>query len=151
MSSWVQIQRQQFVLISDPKRRQRSETCGCSHLQHFIVSSAMATVVLVRYISIWKLFTVDSAALLHNFLLFVEISDKHDLFLEMSDLSCTPTVPPPEMVRRWLLQIRATTLWIRDNKRYCCFECPFGWAERLTRRCQKDLDTVFKAGSIQLQ
>lgn len=55
----------------------------------------MATVVLVRYISIWKLFTVDSAALLHNFLLFVEISDKHDLFLEMSDLSCTPTVPPP--------------------------------------------------------
>lgn len=59
--------------------------------------------------------------------------------------------PPPEMVRRWLLQIRATTLWIRDNKRYCCFECPFGWAEGLTRRCQKDLDTVFKAGSILLQ
>lgn len=55
----------------------------------------MATVGLVPCltISICKLFTIDSAAQLHNLLLLVEINHKHAIFVEIIDLSCTQDVP----------------------------------------------------------
>lgn len=99
----------------------------------------------IHHISISKIFTIDSAALLHNILLLVEINGKHTLSVEIIDLLFTPNVPGNGM-----LYIRAPTLLIRDNKRYCCFKCPFDWAEGLTGNV-KGFGHCFKAGSIELQ